>query len=101
MKPRVRIKNGRPVLQPIDATAVNEELVATLEHLLEDARKGEVQSLYYGAAWKGSRYSTGFSVSRYTDRHTMLGHGHLALAEFQDAVRLWHSDSVLNDAFDV
>lgn len=97
MKPRVRIRDGKPVFTTIDRKRPNRELVELLESLLESAQSGDMISMAYVAGWTGNWLSNGWALDPRSMHVAMLGEWEIGLSEFRDRTRLKRGDSILEN----
>lgn len=99
MKPRVRIRDGKVVLQDINPPKPNPEVIEQLEELLERAREGEVVSLVFVAGWHGDYVSRGWAFSPRSHRRIMLSYLTQTWLEWTAWSSVRDGDSVLEDMF--
>lgn len=86
-KPRVRVKDGKPSVQCIQARLPNKTLVNCLTDLLRKAEAGEVISMVYACGWHGDWMSSGAVTDGRTRTFALLGQTHLAVREYEDWLR--------------
>lgn len=65
-KPRVRIRDGKPLFSTVEKR-VNPELVIHLESMLEQAQSGEMRSMVEVCEWDDGRVDAGHCLHSYAD----------------------------------
>lgn len=73
MKPRVRIRDGKPVLSAVPIHSPNPDVIVHLEKLLALARNGELRSIMEICEWDDGSVSGGWSLHSHAQIRRMLG----------------------------
>ncbi len=85
-------------LKDIKDRSVHPALIATLETMLEQARKGEFRSLYYVKGWSDDNVSHGWVMDKRSNRRMMLAEMTLGLHDMTVNIELQDKDTVLSNA---
>jgi hypothetical protein len=72
-KPRVRIRNGKPILTEVSTPRPNPDLIKHLARLTKEAEKGEIKSMFYVCAHHGDWISDGRCLDYRAPATLMLG----------------------------
>jgi len=60
-------------LRNIKDTSPNKKLISQIEDMLQDAKDGDLRSMFYVKGWNDDRMSAGWSVDQRTCGYRMIG----------------------------